>query len=251
MTAGLRGFRFSLGPTLFTAAVALLCLGLGVWQIQRLHWKERLIAERAATLAAPPVAPPGSLAEARALDLRRVVDRGEFLNAKEILLHTIGPQGGLGFDVLTPLREPGGRIVFVNRGFVPTELADPARRGGGELAGAVQINGRLRLPPAEKPSWFRPDNRPGEGQWFWLDLPAIVAADGLSDVAPFYIDADATPNPGGWPKGGTTLPSLPNNHLQYAATWFSLAVAAIVIYVLSQRRTVILDDRNGDGIPRG
>ncbi len=61
------------------------------------------------------------------------------------------------------------------------------------------------------------------------------AADGLANVAPFYIDADATPNPGGWPKGAVTLPALPNNHLQYAITWFSLAAAALVIYFLSQR----------------
>ena len=64
----------------------------------------------------------------------------------------------------------------------------------------------------------------------------MAAADRLSDVAPFYVVADATPNPGGWPKGQGTAEPLPNDHLQYAITWFSLAVAAIVIYLLSQRR---------------
>ncbi len=63
----------------------------------------------------------------------------------------------------------------------------------------------------------------------------MAAAAGSADVAPFYIAADRTPNPGGWPQGGAGLPELPNHHLQYAITWFSLAAAAAVIYVLSQR----------------
>ena len=127
--------------------------------------------------------------------------------------------------MLTPLREPGGRVVFVNRGFIPAELKDPAKRRAGQIAGTVRVQGLLRLPPAEKPAWFLPDNRADLNYWFWVDLPAMAAADKLDRVAPFYIDADATPNPGGWPKGGVTRLTLPNDHLQYAITWFSLAVA--------------------------
>ena len=89
----------------------------------------------------------------------------------------------------------------------------------------MRIEGLLRLPPDGRPNWFLPDNRPDLNYWFWVDLPAMAAADRLDHVAPFYIDADATPNPGGWPKGGVTRLALPNNHLQYAITWFSLAVA--------------------------
>jgi len=158
------------------------------------------------------------------------------LNDKEIRLNAIGPKGGTGFDVLTPLREAGGRFVLVNRGFVPTELKDPARRAVGQPAGTVRLSGMLRLPSEKKPNWFVPDNRPDRDDWFWIDLRAMGAADGLADVAPFYLEADATPNPGGWPKGGVTPLALPNDHLQYAITWFSLAVVAIVIYLLSQRR---------------
>lgn len=236
MIGGMRGDRPRLAPTLITLPIVLLCLGLGVWQIRRLHWKEGLIAQREETLKAPPVALPQALAEAQALEWRRVVASGIFLNDKESRLHAIAPQGEAGFDVLTPLRQTGGQIVLVDRGFVPTALADRARRPAGEPVGNVRVAGRLRLAPSSKPGWFLPDNRPSENEWFWVDLPAMAKADGLSEVVPFYIAADATPNPGGWPKGGATLPELPNHHLQYAITWFSLAVAALVIYVLSQRR---------------
>ena len=125
--------------------------------------------------------------------------------------------------MLTPLRQADGRVIFVDRGFVPADLKDPAKRAAGQLAGTVRVDRPASAAAAAKPSWFLPDNRPERNFWFWIDLPAMAAADRLSDVAPFYIVADATPNPGGWPKGSETAQPLPNNHLQYAITWFALA----------------------------
>ena len=231
------GFRPRLIPTLFTAAAVLTCSGLGVWQVERLQWKRALIAEHDTAMAAAPVAPPPTLAQARSLEFHRVVAEGVFLHDKEILRIAPGPTGGSGFEVLTPLREAGGRAIFVDRGFIPLDREDPAARSAGQLAGTVKVSGLLRLQPAAKPSWFLPDNQPDRGFWFWLDLPAMAAAAGLPDIAPFYIAADATANPGGWPKGGAGAAPLPNDHLQYAITWFALAAAAAVIYVLSQRKT--------------
>jgi surfeit locus 1 family protein len=229
-------FRPRLAPTLFTIPVVAVLVALGVWQLQRLEWKDRLIAERAAAVAMPPARPPSTLAKARAMEFRPVVDDGVFLHDKEIHLGAMDPGGHAGFQVLTPFREADGRIVFVNRGFVPTELKDPATRPAGQLAGTVHVSGLLRVPPQEKPGWFVPDNRPDRNYWFWIDLRAMAGADGIANVAPFYIDADAAPNPGGWPKGGVTPIGLPNDHLQYAITWFSLAAALVVIYVVYHRR---------------
>jgi surfeit locus 1 family protein len=239
---GIGGVRWRLIPTLFSVGAALLCFALGAWQLERLQWKRGLIAERVAALAAPPAAPPASLAEARALEFHPVVAEGRFLNDKEVYLYAIGAKGGAGFNVLTPLRQPDGRVIFVNRGFVPIERKDPATRAAGQTTDDTRISGLLRLPHSEKPGWFIPNNQPERQEWFWVDLPAIAKAEGIADAAPFYIDAGATPNPGGWPKGGATDPlDLPNNHLQYAITWFSLGVAAIVVHVLSQRS----ERRNG------
>ncbi len=243
------GFRPRVFPALFTIAIVLVCGGLGLWQLQRLEWKRALIAQREAAVAAAPVAPPQTLGDARALEFHAIVADGVFLNEKEIFLNAIGPKGGAGFDVLTPLREAADRIVFVNRGFVRTELKDPAKRAAAQTAATVRVAGLLRLPPERKPNWFVPDNRPDRNDWFWADLAAMAAADGLADVAPFYIEANATPNPGGWPKGGVTPLALPNDHLQYAITWFSLAVAAIVIYLLSQRRGARGDASDDQRLP--
>jgi surfeit locus 1 family protein len=229
-------FRPLFWPTMFTALMLFVLIALGAWQIERLFWKENLIAERQQAVAAAPVPVPRSFEEARGMEFRRVTDQGVFLHDKEIFLGATSEAGGQGYQVLTPLLEPSGRVVFVNRGFIPAELKNPAKRAAGQIGGTVRVQGLLRLPPEGKPNWFLPDNRPDLNYWFWVDIPAMSAADKLDHVAPFYIDADATPNPGGWPKGGVTRLALPNNHLQYAITWFSLAVALIVIYVLSQRR---------------
>lgn len=229
-------FRPRLWPTLFSVPVVLLCLGLGFWQVERLFWKRDLIAQRQAAVTAAPVAAPPTSQEARGIEFRHVTDQGVFLHDQEIFLGATSEAGANGYQVLTPLVEPGGRIVFVNRGFIPAELKDPAKRSAGRIAGTVRVQGLLRLPPTGRPNWFLPDNRPDLNYWFWVDLPAMGAADKLDRVAAFYIDADATPNPGGWPKGGVTRLELANDHLQYAITWFSLAVALIVIYFLFHRR---------------
>jgi surfeit locus 1 family protein len=229
-------FRPLFWPTMFTVPVVLLLLALGSWQIERLFSKRELIAQRQAAVAAAPTTIPPSPEEARRDEFHHVTDEGVFLHDKEIFLGATSEAGRNGYQVLTPLEEPGGRIVFVNRGFIPAELRDPAKRSASQISGTVRLAGLLRLPPTQKPAWFLPDNRPDLNYWFWIDLPAMAAADELDNVAPFYIDADATPNPGGWPKGGITRLELRNDHLQYAITWFSLAIALIVVYVLFHRR---------------
>ena len=229
-------FRPQFWPTVFTVPALLVLLALGSWQIERLFWKRELIAQRQAALAAATAAAPRSLGEAHNMEFRHVTDEGVYLHDKEIFLGATSEAGRNGYQVLTPLQEASGRAVFVNRGFIPAELKDPGKRATGQIADKVRVEGLLRLPPAKKPVWFLPDNRPDLNYWFWVDLPAMAAADKLDRVASFYIDADATPNPGGWPKGGVTRLELPNNHLQYAITWFSLAVALIVVYVLYHRR---------------
>ena len=244
-SAGLRGgtlklemarLRPLLWPTLISVPMLVLCVALGVWQLERLFWKEQLIEQRQAAVAAAPVPVPRSPEQARDMEFRHVTDEGVFLHDKEIYLGATSEGGGQGYQVVTPLREADGRIMFVNRGFIPGELKDPTKRAAGQITGPVRVQGLLRLPPSGRPNWLLPDNRPDLNYWFWVDLPAMAAVDKLDRVAPFYIDADATPNPGGWPKGGVTRLALPNNHLQYAITWFSLAVALIVIYVLYHRR---------------
>ncbi len=229
--------RSRLLPAAVTAVVALVCLSLGVWQIERLQWKTNLIGERRAAVQSAPVPVPKTLEEARRLEFHPVVADGVLLNDKEIYLGAASPSGGEpGYQVLTPLRLADGRIVFVNRGYIPAALKDPEKRSAGQPVGPVRATGLIRMPKG-RPGWLVPNNRPDLNYWFWVDLPAMETAAGLSGVAPFYIDADATSNPGGWPRGGVTPIELPNDHLQYAITWFALAAAAVAVYLVWRRQT--------------
>ncbi len=224
-------------PSLFALGGILVLLGLGSWQIERLFWKERLIAERHAAVPAPPMALPATLEAADGLDYHRVSAIGRFLPDRELFLGATDADGHLGYQIIEPLRLSSGDVLLVDRGFVPEDKKLPASRGAGEPKGEVTITGLLRLPPRAKPHWFLPANNAERNYWFWVDIPAMAAAAGLDRVLPFYVDADDTPNPGGLPLGGQTRLDLPNNHLQYAITWYALALAlAIIAFIFLRRR---------------
>lgn len=220
----------------FSLGALVLLLGLGTWQVERLFWKERLIAERHAAVTAAPIALPRSLAEARGLEYHHVAATGTFLNDRELFLGATDDDGHPGYHVITPLRLAGGGVLLVDRGFIPEARKQPASRAQGELSGEVTVTGLVRFGSDVKPHWFLPDNSVERNYWIWVDIPAMAAAAHLDGVLPFYIDADVTPNPGGLPIGGQTRLELPNNHLQYAITWYALAVALVVIYILFVRR---------------
>ncbi|MEE8274607.1 MAG: SURF1 family protein, partial [Alphaproteobacteria bacterium] len=141
--------------------------------------------------------------------------------------------GTVGFRVITPLERDDGPAVLVERGWVPAEARDPERRPEGQLTGAVTIEGVLRT--RGRRGWFTPDNEVARNYWFWLDLPAMAAYAG-EGVPPLVVEAGPAPNPGGLPVGREYRVGLTNDHLGYAITWYALAVALAVIYVLSQRR---------------
>jgi surfeit locus 1 family protein len=226
-------------PSFFALGALVVLLGLGTWQVERLVWKEGLIAARRAAVAAPPVALPSSLAPARALEYHHVGARGHFLNDRELYLGATSEDGRPGYHVVTPLVLDDGRVLLIERGFVPQQRKDPASRAAGEIEGEVTVTGLLRMPPAGKPNWFVPDNNAERNYWFYVDIPAMAAAARVENALPFYVDADATPNPGGLPEGGQTRLDLPNNHLQYAITWYALAAGLIVVYAVFIRRRLM------------
>jgi surfeit locus 1 family protein len=225
-----RRFHPRLWPTLAAAAGCVVLSGLGTWQLERLQWKEALIAEREARLAAPPETLPASSTDWAAWDFRRIRAAGTFRHDLEQLFGTRAIGGRFGHHVLTPLVRPDGAAVLVDRGWVPADRAHPAARRAGQPAGAVEVSGIARYRGDDAPGWFTPDNQPAERLWFGYDLPALETALGL-ELLPVAIEADATPNPGGLPQGGQTRTELPNNHLQYVITWYGLALALLVIYV--------------------
>lgn len=232
--------RRRLGTFVVLAIAFAILVSLGTWQVERLHWKEGLIAEIEARRTAAPInaeQADADVAKGVDVDYRAIAVSGRFDHAKERYFLATS-DGAPGFYVYTPLTLADGRIVFVNRGFVPDELRDPARRKPGEVEGEVSLSGLARAKLAAKPSFMVPENEPAKNLFFWKDLDAMAASTGFdkAKVLPFFIDAGPAANPGGYPQGGVTQIDLPNNHLSYAVTWYGLAAAMVVIAAMAMRR---------------
>lgn len=235
-------------PAVLAIGAFLVLVGLGTWQLERLAWKEALLARVESRIHAPPIPlpPPEDWPKLTrdADEYRRVGARGTFDHARELLVFTVrgddapGPFKGQGYLVVTPLMRPDGPPVLVNRGFVPAGRRDPATRVDGQVKGEVEVTGLLRLP--EEASWFVPANDPGRNAFFRMDPVGLAAARDVKGAAPFLIDADATPVPGGLPEGGGTRVAFPNRHLEYALTWYGLAAALVGVcgaLLWTRRRT--------------
>ena len=207
--------------------------GLGVWQVQRLGWKQALIERVETRVRATPVPAPGPerWPAIAADEYLRVAVSGRFQHDRETLVQAVTELGG-GFWVMTPLVTDAGFTVLVNRGFVPPDRRDPASRAAGQPSSTVAITGLLRL--SEPGGGFLRANAPTEKRWHSRDVAAIARARDLKDAAPYFIDADATPNAGGYPVGGLTVLRFADNHLVYALTWFALALmlAGALFFVL-------------------
>ncbi len=228
--------RFTAGMLLLT----LIFLALGSWQVQRLFWKLDLIERVDARVNAPAVPAP---AEARwpGLDLakqeyRHVTASGRLLNDREIFVQAV-TELGAGFWVVTPLAQPDGTTILINLGFVPPDRRDPASRSGGQPPGDVTITGLVRL--SEPGGAFLRSNDPAGDRWYSRDVAAIATAKGLSRVAPFFIDADKTANPGGYPVGGLTVIRFRNSHLAYIFTWYALAAMTVAVTIVLKRRKLV------------
>ncbi len=226
-------FRLTLVPTLVTVPAVLAMLGLGTWQVERLEWKRELIASRTAHVTAPPIALPEAGADGAELEFHRVRLTGAFLHDREMYLGARSLNGNVGYHVVTPLERNDGSHVLVDRGWVPLERKAPETRPLGQLQGQVTVEGVIRT--GGRKGRFVPDNVPEENFWFYVDVAAMAAHAGLGALPPFYVEAVAADVPGGLPIGGQARINIPNDHLEYAITWYALALALVVIYLLYHR----------------
>lgn len=217
-------------------------LALGAWQVQRLAWKNDLVARITARVHAAAVAAPAEgewpavQADPAAYEYRRVRVEGDFLSDGERLVQAVTDRGA-GFWVMSPLRGADGRVVWVNRGFVPSTAQWQTLRLSARCEGPATVTGLLRR--TEPGGGFLRHNDPQAGRWYSRDVPALTAAAGLepSRVAPYFIDAGpdtpcATPQ---GPVGGLTVLQFPNNHLVYALTWFAMAAMTLAAMVFVAR----------------
>lgn len=220
-------------------AAALASLGflaLAAWQVQRLGWKQDLIARVERRVHAAPEAVPAPAAWAAISkddEYRRLVLRGRF-EPREALVQATTELGG-GHWVLAPLRLDDGNLVLVNRGFVPPEQRVPELHAAPN--GPVELTGLLRLTEPGGGPLRR--NEPEQDRWYSRDVAGIAARLALTGpVAPFFVDESAAGEPRRWPRPGLTVLNFTNNHAVYAVTWLALAVmsAAAAGYLVREER---------------
>lgn len=232
------------GRLVFVTIMLVLTLvfaALGTWQVQRLFWKLDLIARVDARVHADPAAAPareewdGISAEKD--EYRHVTASGAFEHGKSVLVQAVTERGA-GFWLLTPLHLADSSVVLVNRGFLPAAERNSAARTASEIvAGPVTVTGLLRI--SEPGGAFLRSNDPANDRWYSRDVDAIARSKGLKPAAPYFIDADATPNPGGLPIGGLTVVQFRNSHLVYAATWYALAIMTAAALIILRRCRLI------------
>ena len=225
-------------PSLATLIAFAILFALGTWQLQRKAWKEELIGTLMRRLtAAPVVLPPpaqwASLQQERD-EFTRVKFRAEYVPGREALVWATGSAlrddvKGPGVFVFTPARLASGETVAVNRGFVADQKPTGATARPPPALGVVEITGVLRWP--EPKGWeLTAAYDKGAQLWFVRDHLAIARESGWTQVAPFYIEREGQEPADGLPPPGPLKPNLPNNHLQYAVTWYGLAIVLLAVF---------------------
>lgn len=240
--------RSSRARLLAAFCAALLCAGflaLGTWQLQRLQWKNALVAQVDQRAHAAPAAAPAPDSWAQLSkdhdEYRHLRLTGRFLDEPGTLVQA-ATELGSGFWLLAPFRSDDGSIVIVNRGFVAA-----GARATSASSGNTSVTGLLRM--SEHGGGFLHDNDPLHKRWYSRDVSAIAAARGHAHVAPYFLDQDAanrglthntgqTPGATPEPVGGLTVISFRNNHLVYALTWYALGLmaAGACFLVMRERR---------------
>ncbi|MBK1640108.1 SURF1 family protein, partial [Rhodothalassium salexigens] len=231
-------FRPGPGPTLLTLAALAILIGLGLWQLQRLDWKTALLDEIDARMDQPAVALPARIDDPARWRYRPVRLTGRFDHAREQYVFS-GRRGG-GWMVYTPLIRDAGPPVLVNRGLVPDDRRAPETRPQSQPEGPVSVTGIARL--SRPGGWLVPAPEPATRSFYAADRDALAAAMGLAPVAPVMVDAETRVDvdmaadgeaggPDPLPRGGQTRVDIPNDHLEYALTWFALALVLLGVYI--------------------
>jgi surfeit locus 1 family protein len=226
---------FPVGMTIAVAISLTLLVGLGVWQVQRLQWKESLLARVHALQAASPASLAPVLQRAKAgadVDFTRVAADCPDIETSPFLKLWSVPDERSGYRIITACRLANAPYasILVDRGFIVQDDAGKLKPGQGERLGGP-ITGVLRK--GDRANTFTPPNQLAQNLWYARDVPAMARVLGVNDPAPVFLMLEK-PAPRGVAPTPAALPAdIPNNHLQYAITWFGLAAALAGVYLAS------------------
>ncbi len=212
-----------------------LLLYLGTWQVLRYGWKTDLIEKLQTRSESAAIALPKNSVALEKFEFQHVLVSGTFLHEHEFYLFGRSLHGSPGLHVITPFqRTDGAGYVLVDRGWVPFDKRDPAERAEGQVEDLVEIDGMIRL--AKGPGTFTPDNDAKGNYWYFIEPDAMAKVAGLDALPDYYVLSGIKDTPGGFPVARQWRVDIRNHHIEYAITWYLMAVALIVIYVVYHRQ---------------
>ena len=229
--------RRLLWPAVMTAAMLIVLIGLGTWQVQRLHWKQDVIARIALAEANAPIpltANPPPYAKVMT-EGRLRADLTALVGA-EVRETPTGPK--MGAHLIVPLERDHAPLLLVDRGWVPLAPTGPLDLP----VEAVRLTGFVH--PADEPGWFSAADNLAERHFYTLNPTAIAAALRLKAAEPFVLVVLGSKPVALWPEPAHHLPRPPNNHLFYVITWYGLATALVVIFTVYARKGFKDDEPN-------
>lgn len=232
--------RFELIPTLITLVGVGMMFALGVWQLQRLEWKQNIISQVEEGMQEAPITHLFTDKDMQtAMEFRRVKLAGMF-SYNEAHITPRYFRGKLGYGVLTPfLFGSAGNFsestyILVDRGWIPAEEKSKFEALAKQAAAheGVVIEGILRRPLGK--GWFTPNNDPEKNLWFWMDMPALEKALGAK-LQPMIVQMVGEQKRDVYPIPSDGKIKLRNDHLGYAITWFLIAIAGVAIFLVYHR----------------
>lgn len=222
----LQRFQPKTVPSLIAGAMFIVLIGLGMWQVERLAWKNEMISAIKEKMSMKPVPLPEKIKDPSSWEHRRVSMVGNFMHGSDFLVRPRTLDGKPGYHMITPFQRASGGIVLVNRGWISDELMKKAQN----LSGMRRLEGVIEVPMK---SDFTPDNNPAKEEWYWADIGAMAKTAKLKNVIPVLVTLPAG-KAGVYPVGGKLrVEDIPNNHQQYAVFWFAMAFILAIIWVLS------------------
>ena len=224
-------------PTLAALARLTVLLGLGTWQLERKRWKEDLLAKIAARVDRRSPSARTRRADSRAAETTSSTCTYPHPAASittRSATSTAPAPSGLAWQVYTPLEVAPAASSGSTAALVPDANKAPATRAAGQVPVKPRCgasSGCRRTRPCS-----RPQNDVAGNLWYWPDITCLdgvgLSAPARVTALPFTVEADAQPAPpGGLPKGGVTRIALPNRHLEYAVTWYGIALTLIGVYL--------------------
>ena len=224
-------FRRLFWPGVMSVAMIAVMLALGFWQLERLAWKQDILARIDRSEGGTAVAlsaAPSPFTKVRVQGVFRH-DQTAYYGA-DVQLTPAGPK--MGARLIVPMDRAEGPPVLIDRGWVPLERQRPISQPQGPVA----VEGYVRLP--EFPDWFGAEDDLSARRFYTLNPTKIAAAIGVANVAPFVVVALGQRPAEMFPLPASRMPRPPNDHLNYAITWFGLAFILTVIFTLSAREVI-------------